>query len=155
MIDFCSIAIISIYFGSADVFMNVSCNLVRFIKYIKNRFTSNLPWSCRRLQNNILFFECSLSINVIHGKTVKLKYSQISGKLYFKINFLVYNLNLLYFLKRSSHNILSKLWQQNSILFYKVSTLISTAAVARLRKKTFLRKCLVFLKAHKVVHQQK
>ena len=51
-----SIAVVSIYLGSVDVYMNGSCNFVRFMKYIKKRLTSNLPWSCRTLQNNILFF---------------------------------------------------------------------------------------------------
>ena len=48
--------VVSIYFGSVDTFMNCSGNFVRFAKYIANRFSSNLPWSCRTLQNNILFF---------------------------------------------------------------------------------------------------
>ena len=49
-------AVVPIYFGSVDAFMNGSCNFVRFTKYIKNKFTSNHPWSCRTLQNNIPVF---------------------------------------------------------------------------------------------------
>ena len=32
--DFFFLAIVSIYFGSVDAFMNGSCNFERFIKYI-------------------------------------------------------------------------------------------------------------------------
>ena len=45
----CYSCCITIYFESVDAFMRSSCNFIRFIKYIKNRFISNLPWSCRIL----------------------------------------------------------------------------------------------------------
>ena len=69
------LAVVSIYFGSVIRFMNGSCNFARFIKYNKNRFTINFPWSCRTLQNNSVFWP----INVIYRKKVIQSYSQISG----------------------------------------------------------------------------
>ena len=72
--------VVSIYFGSVDTFMNCSCNFVRFAKYITTIFSSNLPWSCRTLQNNILFFGLlKLCIEDSH-----IKVSPTFWKLYFK-----------------------------------------------------------------------
>ena len=66
------LAVFSIYFDSVDSFLNRSCNFVRFIKYIKNKFISNFPRSCCTLQNNIRVFGL-WSLNVIYEKTCSSK----------------------------------------------------------------------------------